>query len=359
MDFSNKLLKWYGSNARDLPWRNTSNPYFIWISEVILQQTRVNQGIPYYYRFIEEFPTVQALADAPIDKLMKVWQGLGYYSRARNLKEGAIQIVNEFHGQIPNTFDELLKIKGIGPYSAAAIASFAFGRVVPAVDGNVYRILARVFGVFTPIDSSKGKKEFFELAKELISKKEPGRFNQAIIDFGALQCTPKSPLCIDCPFNEYCYAYQNNLISSLPVKGIKKPPQNRFFYYFMIRYGNFTFVRRRSENDIWNSLYEFPLWEHNKQFNFDEIGQKIKGLSFLKDTEPCIRYISEPVKHVLSHRIIWATFIILKIEKANYSLKADYVMIPIEELSTYPFPRLIDGYLAAEPTAKYFINRYM
>jgi A/G-specific adenine glycosylase len=355
MDFSNKLLKWYGSNARDLPWRNTSNPYFIWISEVILQQTRVNQGIPYYYRFIEEFPTVQALANAPIDKLMKVWQGLGYYSRARNLKEGAIQIVNEYHGQIPNTFDKLLKIKGIGPYSAAAIASFAFDRAVPAVDGNVYRILARVFGIFTPIDSSKGKKEFFELAKELISKEEPGRFNQAIIDFGALQCTPKSPRCSDCPFSDYCYAFQNNLITSLPVKGKKKPPKNRFFYYFMIKYGNYTFIKRRRENDIWHSLYEFPLYEHEKQLKMNEIGLLINSINFLKDTQPTIRYVSEPVKHVLSHRIIWATFIIVHISKPNYILNSEYHLTSVEDLSTYSFPRLIDGYMVAEPVAKYFI----
>ena len=354
MDFSTTLLGWYLAHARDLPWRNTTDPYHIWVSEVILQQTRVAQGISYYHRFIERFPTIESLANANIDDVMKVWQGLGYYTRARNLKAGAIQVMEQYNGSLPKTYKELLQIKGLGAYSAAAIASFAFGEPVPAVDGNVYRILSRVYGVFTSIDSTAGKKEFFALANELIPKGNAGRFNQAIIDFGALQCTPKLPRCIDCPFAQYCYANQNNLISTLPVRGKKKPPVERFFYYFLIRHNGFTYIKRREEKDIWHSLYEFPLLEVNTRFEPHELIEAMNTLSFLSGSNVKILDISHPVRHMLSHRTLWATFIILEIDKPNYVLSEGFVRVPIGNVTDYSLPRLIDSYMAAEPVEKYF-----
>lgn len=357
MDFSSILLKWYKVNARDLPWRNTSNPYFIWISEVILQQTRVVQGISYYCRIIERFPTIQSLADAHIDDLMKVWQGLGYYTRARNLKAGAIQVVEQYNGSLPTSYRELLRIKGLGAYSAAAVASFAFGEVVPAVDGNVYRILSRIFGIFTPIDSTNGKKEFFALANELISRTEPGRFNQALIDFGALQCTPKSPACPNCPFSAYCYAYKNNLVAVLPIKRKKKPPVERFFYYFLIKHKGHTFIKRRQENDIWHSLYEFPMIETAATLGHQELIERLGNLNFLSGSTVKVLSISQPIRHLLSHRTIWATFIILEIDSPNYILSKEYVRVSIGGVSDYSLPRLIDIYMAAEPVIKYFSSK--
>jgi len=357
MDFSSILLKWYMANARDLPWRNTSNPYYIWVSEVILQQTRVVQGISYYYRFIERFPTIQSLADAHIDDVMKVWQGLGYYTRARNLKAGAIQVVEKYNGSLPTSYSELLRIKGLGAYSAAAVASFAFDEAVPAVEGNVYRILSRIFGIFTPIDSTSGKKEFFALANELISRTEPGRFNQAMIDFGALQCTPKSPRCPECPFADYCYAFQNNLIAALPVKGKKKPPTDRFFYYFMVKHKGYTYIKRREQKDIWHSLYEFPMHETSAALKPDELIEMLNSLSFLSGSKVKVLNISQPVRHILSHRTIWATFLILEVDKPNYVLADEYVRVPIDNVNNYSLPRVIDAYMAAEPALKYFSTK--
>lgn len=357
MDFSSILLKWYKVNARDLPWRNTPNPYYIWVSEVILQQTRVVQGISYYYRFIERFPTIQSLADAHIDDVMKVWQGLGYYTRARNLKAGAIQVVELYNGSLPTSYKELLNIKGLGAYSAAAVASFAFGEAVPAVDGNVYRILSRIFGIFTPIDSTSGKKEFFALANELISRTEPGRFNQAMIDFGALQCTPKSPACHNCPFSAYCYAYKNNLVTVLPIKRKKKPPVERFFYYFLINHKGHTFIKRRHQKDIWHSLYEFPMIETAATLGNEQLIERMGSLNFLSGSTVKVLSISQPIRHLLSHRTIWATFIILEIDNPNYILSNEYVRVPIGGVSDYSLPRLIDIYMAAEPVIKYFSSK--
>lgn len=357
MDFSSILFKWYRTNARDLPWRNTINPYHIWVSEVILQQTRVVQGISYYNRFIERFPTIQSLAQANIDDVMKVWQGLGYYTRARNLKAGANQVIEQYNGNLPKTYKELLRIKGIGAYSAAAVASFAFGEAVPAVDGNGYRILSRIFGIFTPIDSGTGKKEFFALANELIPKNESGRFNQALIDFGALQCTPKSPVCSGCPFSVHCYAYKNNLTTVLPIKRKKKPPVERFFYYFLIKHKGHTFIKRRQEKDIWHSLYEFPMIETGGTLGHEQLIERIGSLNFLSDSAVKVLSISQPIRHLLSHRTIWATFIILEIDNPNYILSNEYVRVPIGGVSDYSLPRLIDIYMAAEPVIKYFSSK--
>ncbi|MCB9001160.1 MAG: A/G-specific adenine glycosylase [Bacteroidales bacterium] len=357
MDFKEVLLDWYKKNGRELPWRGISTPYFIWVSEVILQQTRVNQGMEYYFRFISKFPDIESLANAPIDELMKVWQGLGYYSRARNLQAGARQVVSDYGGKLPETYEELLKIKSLGHYAAAAVASFAFNKVVPAVDGNVFRILSRVFGIFTPIGSTSARKEFFSLAQELISKENPAAFNQAIIDFGALVCTPRNARCETCPMSGFCYAFSNNIVYKLPVKQKKVPPKDRFLCYFMIRKGNYTFVRRREENDIWHSLYEFPVLETKGQLSHEEILVHPFFTELFGNVDVKIHSISDPIKHQLSHLTIWAQFVIVSVDSVPYLVKSKYRQVKIDELEKFSVPRLIDSYMAAEQTAKYFLKK--
>jgi len=354
MDFKNAIIKWYTENKRDLPWRNTDNPYHIWISEVILQQTRVIQGLDYYNRFISTFPTIKDLANANLDKVMKVWQGLGYYTRARNLHKGAKQIMADYNGALPTSYKELLKIKGLGPYSAGAIASFAFKEAVPAVDGNVYRVLSRVFGVFTSTETSSGKKEFFNLTMELIDKKHPDTFNQALLDFGAMQCVPRSPDCPLCPFSDICYAYRNNLINQLPVKGKKVTARDRFLNYIILRYKDSTFIQRREGGDIWNSLYEFPLIETSMSVELDALVEESTWKELFGKERLEILYSSPAIKHLLSHQILYTKFIIVEISKPTYYLKANYQKISIPDIQEYSIPKVIDNFLAAEPSEKYF-----
>ncbi|MHC1702748.1 MAG: A/G-specific adenine glycosylase [Tenuifilaceae bacterium] len=357
MEFKNIIIKWYHENKRDLPWRNTDNPYFIWISEVILQQTRVAQGHDYYLRFINTFPTIKHLADAHIDKVMKVWQGLGYYTRARNLHKGAQQILTNFNGELPNSYNELIKIRGIGPYSAGAIASFAFKEVVPAIDGNVYRVLSRVYGVFASPESSAGKKDFFNLAMEIIDKNQPDVFNQALLDFGALQCIPRNPNCLTCPFSDICYAYRNNLVDQLPIKGKKLTIRERFLNYILIRYKDSTFIKRREEGDIWTSLYEFPLIETKKLVNLEELMNEPDWKALIGKEIPNILHVSQPVKHPLSHQTLYTRFLIIEIKKPSAKLKTNYLKILTPEIQEYSIPRVIDNFLAAEPSEKYFVGK--
>lgn len=354
MFFNEVLLRWFDANGRSLPWRNIQNEYYIWVSEIILQQTRVAQGIDYYYNFIKQFPTVNHLANAPLDLVMKSWQGLGYYTRARNMHIAAKQIMSDYGGKLPNTYSELLKIKGLGNYSAAAIASFAFDEAVPAVDGNVYRILSRVFGVFTPIDSTKGKREFFNLATELIDKEHPASFNQAIIDYGAMVCTYRLPNCQGCVFVDMCYAFSNNIVGKLPVKGKKLAVRSRYFTYLMINHCNYTFIKSREDNDIWHSLYEFPLIETDAPMKIEDLVQLEQWRNIVGDGEVVISSISESVKHQLSHQTIYATFIILDVQNVGYMLKSEYSMVEISKIDSYSIPRLLDVYMAAEPSLKYF-----
>lgn len=354
MDFKSIIIKWYNKNKRDLPWRKTSDPYYIWVAEVILQQTRVAQGHDYYLRFIGTFPTIKHLADAPLDKVMKAWQGLGYYTRARNLQKAAQQILTNYDGKLPKSYNELLKISGIGPYSAGAIASFAFKEAVPAIDGNVYRVLSRVFGVFASPETSTGKKDFFNLAMELIDKEQPDIFNQALLDFGALQCVPRSPDCLSCPFNDICYAYRNNLTNQLPVKGKKLTIRERYLNYLLIRCKGMTFIQRREPGDIWTSLYEFPLIETNKQVDLNELMIENAWHELIGEETPNILHVSQLVKHPLSHQTLYTRFIIIEIKKPTYALKSNYIKIAIPEIQDYSIPRVIDNFLAAEPAEKYF-----
>jgi len=342
---SNILIKWYEVNKRDLPWRNIDNPYKIWISEIILQQTRVNQGISYYLRFIERFPTVEQLAEANEDEVLKYWQGLGYYSRARNLHKAANQVISYHSGIFPTSHADILKLAGIGDYTAAAICSFAYNQPYAVVDGNVYRVLSRVFGIETPIDSTTGKKEFAQLAQGLLPQDEPGTHNQAIMEFGALQCLPSSPDCINCPLNALCKANELNLVSQLPIKSKKTKVTRRFFNYLFIENNNSTYLQKRTAKDVWQNLYEFPLIETDHLLDSAELirNENFKSLlSGIQDIE--IIKTTNPMKHVLSHRVIFVQFISIRISNENKAL-SQLSKVSINELDRFAVSRLMELFL--------------
>jgi len=345
IDISNKLIFWYEDQKRDLPWRGTADPYPIWISEIILQQTRVNQGIAYYNRFIERFPTVALLAEADEDSVLKYWQGLGYYTRARNLHEAARQIMRDFAGVFPCEYDQLLKLSGIGEYSAAAISSFAYNQPYAVVDGNVYRVLSRVFGIQTPIDSTVGKKEFAGLAQSILSLSSPGIHNQAIMEFGALQCIPSNPDCTICPLQSICIAFEAEQVSLLPIKSKKKKPTHRFFNYLFIKFQDDTFLQKRESKDVWQNLFEFPLIETDRLLNSTELIENERFKSIFSETDEVnILKISNPMKHVLSHRVIFAQFITVGISGENELLK-QFIQVPLAEIDTFAVSRLMELFL--------------
>ena len=282
MKFHNTLIKWYLQNKRDLPWRKTTNPYPIWLSEIMLQQTRVAQGTPYFLSFTAAFPTVFDLAKANEEQVLKLWQGLGYYSRARNLHKTAQTVAFEMNGVFPDNYADLLKLKGIGEYTAAAIASFSYNECVPVVDGNVFRVLSRYFDVETDIAQASAKKEFAALAFELMPKDNPAQFNQAIMEFGALQCVPKNPNCTECVFNNSCAALQKKKVDQLPVKSKKTKVRNRYFNYIVaVDDLENTIIQKRTAKGIWHNLYEFPLIETDKVEDFETVAQQINQNFFL------------------------------------------------------------------------------
>lgn len=354
MVFSHILIEWYERNKRDLPWRHTSDPYKIWVSEVILQQTRVAQGLEYYLNFTETFPTVYSLAEADIDRVLKVWQGLGYYTRARNMHATAKYIVDNLGGMFPSSYSGLIQLKGIGDYTASAIAAFAFREPVAAVDGNVYRIFARVFGVETPIDTSKGKAELKAIASSMLDVERPHIYNQAIMDFGGTLCMPKNPRCYECPVLEMCSAFRNRTVDDLPVKSKKVKQTIRYFTYIIPENRGKTFISKRSKSDIWHSLYEFPLVESERQLTIEELVKDESWLSLFGDTMPEIVHVSSPAKYVLSHQKIFAQFVVVKVATVSPVLEQAYSQINFDEIHEYSTPRLIEGYLAAEPVEKYF-----
>lgn len=318
--FSTTLLNWFALNGRDLPWRHTKNPYAIWLSEVILQQTRIQQGMDYWLRFMQRWPRVEDLAAASEDEVLREWQGLGYYSRARNLHAAAQQIAA--NGSFPNTLDGIKKLKGVGDYTAAAIGSIAFGLPAAVVDGNVYRVLARHYGIDTPINTTQGKRLFTELAQSLLPVDQPASFNQAMMDFGAIQCTPTSPKCVLCPLQESCEAFRSGRVGELPVKEKKLTIQTRRFTYMYIRCQGKTAIRKRAAGDIWQGLWEPVLAE--------ECGM-LAGAKLLR----------KDVKHVLTHRILLADFYLLETE-AFPALPEGYIWIDETELDKYAVPRLIE-----------------
>lgn len=340
---SSILIRWYNENKRDLPWRDTRDPYRIWISEIILQQTRVDQGYAYFNRFMDRYPSVGLLAKADETDVLKLWQGLGYYSRARNLHAAAKSIVDEFQGEFPSDYKDVLSLKGVGEYTAAAIVSFAYNEPYAVVDGNVYRVLSRIFAVDIPIDSTKGKKFFAQLADSLLDRSEPGLHNQAIMEFGALQCVPMSPNCEVCPASPMCIAYSQKRIGSYPVKEGKQKTRDRYFNYLDIRNKEYAFLHKRTAKDIWHNLYELPLLETDKALNLEDL-QKDEGFKgFFENKNIYIKYITQ-IKHVLSHQIIYASF--YRVEMTEDPLLGDdYIKLPVIDMEQYPVSRLVHKYL--------------
>ena len=334
--FSNTLINWYESNKRDLPWRNTIDPYKIWISEIILQQTRVKQGLPYYNKFITTFPTVRDLANANEKDVLKLWQGLGYYSRARNMHESAKHILNELNGIFPTNYNDIKKLKGVGEYTAAAISSFCYKEKKAVLDGNVYRLLSRFFGVETPIDSSRGKKEFTELLENLISTDKPDIFNQSIMEFGAIQCTPKSPICSECHWQEKCIAYNTSKVHILPIKSKKVKQRIRYFNYMVYKKDKNYFIQKRINKDIWQNMYEFPLLETKTEITDLPLKQIEDG------------YINSVKKftHLLSHQKIFVTFWEIHLQKNINSNQ--YVVVNKNIINDYPFPKIVENYIKNE-----------
>ena len=339
-EFAQLLIEWYHEHKRDLPWRNTNDPYLIWISEIILQQTRVAQGYAYYQRFIERFPNLESLAAAEENEVLKYWQGLGYYSRARNLHQAAISV----NGVFPVRYEDILKLKGVGIYTAAAICSFAYNQPHAVVDGNVYRVLSRFFGINEPIDSGKGKKIFASLAHDLLDKVQPALYNQAIMDFGALQCTPLSPDCTVCPFKNRCFAFNHNMVSSLPIKQNKTKTSERFFYYLLIRDNGNIYLNKRTENDIWKNLYELPLIESNTALAVDDFIRKQEFASIFKEDSVVNVRLLNKTKHVLSHRIIYADFYELEAQDIKMDFLSKYTRLNMADLELYPVSRLMHNF---------------
>ena len=324
MDFTNTILQWFHENGRALPWRETNDAYAIWLSEIILQQTRVEQGRPYWERFMQRWPTVEALAAAKEDEVLRQWQGLGYYSRARNLHHAARQVVER--GAFPDTLEGIKSLKGVGDYTAAAIGSIAFGLPAAVVDGNVYRVLARHFGVATPVNTTEGKKEFTALAQSLLPGDKASAFNQAMMDFGAMQCTPQHPQCRSCPLQESCVAWREGRVDVLPVKVRRLKVKERHLTYVYIRYDGQTAIRRRPSGDIWQGLYE----------------------PWLTDTVPASAVmLRQNVKHVLTHRVVYADFWLWQPEGRRPALPTDYFWINESEIDNYGVPRLVEKLLEA------------
>jgi len=345
MDFFNAAIhSWYSLFKRDLPWRNTRDPYFIWLSEIILQQTRINQGLSYYIRFSEEFPTISHLATASEDQILKLWQGLGYYSRARNLHFTAKYIFENRQGIFPNDYHSIRSLKGIGDYTAAAIASISFNLEFPVVDGNVFRVLSRFFGISEPIDTSTGKKAFYYLAKESIKGTDPGMHNQALMEFGALQCTPVNPDCRQCPLNERCFAFSTNRISELPVKQNKNKHRDRYFNYLVIIGKNRIWMRKRVEKDIWKNLFEFPLVETNEETEIETLIVKDDFRNIVQLNQLVIENVSNWKIHILSHQRIHYRFFRIRLADENPTLDN---LIPVnkEDIFKFAVPKLLETYL--------------
>ncbi len=342
--FAEKIIAWYLKHKRNLPWRETKDPYKIWISEIILQQTRVNQGYEYYLRFIHRFPDVESLAIAEEDEVMKYWQGLGYYSRCRNLHQAAKDVT--LTGAFPNTYEEVRNMKGVGDYTAAAICSFAYDMPYAVVDGNVYRVIARWMGIIEAIDTTAGKKLFAGLANELIDKRRPSLYNQAIMDFGALQCVPSSPCCEDCPLNNSCIALQNRTVNQLPIKRHRQKVTDRYQYYFYIKAGQYTYLHKRSADDIWRNLYEPPLIEtESKQSEVQILASEEFKAIFGKCHTPLIRKVQEDIRHILSHRRIHATLFVLEMSEDSKPC-GDFIKLHCEDLDEFPVSRLVSRFFS-------------
>ncbi len=339
--FSKDLIAWYDINKRSLPWRNTNDPYKIWLSEIILQQTKIAQGLPYYINFVNEYPDVIKLAQASEQEVLKLWEGLGYYSRARNLHKAAKIVVNEFKGVFPSNYSELIKLPGIGDYTASAVSSFSVNAINPVVDGNVYRFLSRLIGIKTAINTNKSHKEFRSIALKLISKNNPSDFNQAIMEYGALVCKPSSPNCANCFLKKKCYAFLKSEVTLFPVKNIKKKIRERFFNFIVIKSCNHqTILEKRTGKDIWKNLYQFPLIETNSLANKETIVDQLKEIKYLDNSKKkLVLFENKSFCHKLSHQKIHYSFWLINVKKINKD------QIDILDLNLYPFPKPISNFL--------------
>jgi A/G-specific adenine glycosylase len=340
-DFSKALEAWYLAEKRDLPWRRQKDPYSVWLSEIILQQTRVSQGVSYYHRFLDAFPTVHDLAQASEEAVLKLWQGLGYYSRARNLHHSARYISEVLKGVFPSNYQDLLKLKGVGDYTASAIASICFDEAVAVVDGNVYRVLSRYFGVETPINSSKGVREFKALAQQVMGKTNPGQYNQAIMEFGALQCKPQKPACGSCPVQIRCVAYQSRQVFNLPVKLKKNKVKKRYFNFIVLQTPDMkTRVELRKGQGIWKHLYQFPLIESNQTLQAEELIEHEEFLNLITDPKATLRlFNSKEWEHKLTHQHLYVRFWLV-----HARIRGAF-LTPIASLEAFPVPRLIHKFL--------------
>lgn len=342
--FAKTLLQWNDTeNKRQMPWKGESDPYKIWISEIILQQTRVQQGMDYYNRFIKTFPDIQSLASASEKKIYKLWEGLGYYSRCKNLIASAKFIHEELAGEFPNKFEEILALKGIGSYTASAIASFAFNQPFAVLDGNVFRVLSRFFGEEIPINTTEGKKFYGALAQSLLDKKQPGKYNQALMDFGAVICKPAAPLCSQCPLQKNCEAFLTNKVSVLPVNTKIIRIKERFFNYLIVQYENQFYVHKRTGKDIWQNLYEFILIETEKLFEGKSLAVNEEIIKILNQSVFSIKYVSAKKTQKLTHQIIYGQFVHIEIKKPLQN--KEYFRVNQKQLKSLPFPKFIASYL--------------
>lgn len=337
------LNSWYSKNKRPLPWRNNNDPYQVWLSEIILQQTRVEQGLPYYIRFLEFFPSVHDLAAASEEQVLKLWQGLGYYSRARNLHKAAKQVSIKFDGRFPDNYNDLLTLKGVGPYSAAAIASICFNEPVAVVDGNVHRFLGRLFAIEKAVDTSEGKKYYQQVAQALLDKNQPGDFNQAMMEFGATVCTPRQPKCIACPLSPHCAAKTTNRIGQFPVKARSTAVKPLFMHYFVIRHNGGIYLQKRSEHGIWANMYEFPAISSAKEISPDQIKSKTRELGI---PEAALTETSKPIQHLLTHRRITAQFSLYNLQE--FQPANEMIFVPDQNsLKKFALPKPIERYLSS------------
>lgn len=341
MIFSKVLIHWYSNNKRNLPWRETKNPYYIWLSEIILQQTQVKQGLPYYKAFVAKFPTVFDLANANEEAVLKLWQGLGYYSRARNLHTSAKYVATDLKGVFPGNYKDLLKLKGVGDYTASAIASICYDEVTAVVDGNVYRVFSRYFGIDTPINSSKGQKEFKALAQELIDEKNPADFNQAVMEFGATQCKPKNPDCNICPFSVGCIAFNRNRINDLPVKIKSAKAKKKYFNFLVfISEDEKTILQKREGKGIWQNLYQFPLVETEKEADVITFKNHIESHDLLKEKSfELSLYNKDSIVHKLSHQHLYTKFWIINLNRLPAT------GVSTSEIRNYAVPILIGNFI--------------
>lgn len=345
--FPGLLLQWNRQkNVRKMPWKGEKDPYKIWLSEIILQQTRVEQGLKYYERFVSNFPDIKKLASARDEKVYKLWEGLGYYSRCKNLIETARFISKTLHGKFPDTFENILALKGVGNYTASAIASFAYNLPHAVVDGNVFRVLSRIFGIKKPIDSTEGKKLFSQLAFELLDKKQPGIYNQALMDFGAVVCKPQNPHCKTCVFKDHCFAFKNDLVNKLPIKEKKIKITTRWFNYLMIEYQGKIYIHKRTGSDIWKNLHEFVLIETSSKSSVKKILAKAEKDGFLKNDLYKILSVSPLYSQQLSHQKIMGRFIKITLKKE--CTLPGFKAVPLNQFSRYAFPRFINAYFENE-----------